>query len=85
VSNYQFGLETPDPGAVLPIESRLRADGDAWTRDARRIEIEDRRTEAARRLEPLARMERKAAAESGADIEARPIEDRRRRILATRG
>ncbi len=85
VEKAQIRLETPNPGAALPIKSCLRADGDAWTSHARRIEIEDRRTEAARRLEPFACVERKAAAETCADIHAGPIEDWRRRLLATRG
>ncbi len=80
VEETEIRFETPDVGSPLPVVASLRADRDARPREGRRNKIIGRGGEAARRLQPLGAVERKARAEIGAEIEPRPVERRRRRV-----
>lgn len=74
----EIRFETPDPGSALPVIAGLRADRDARPRNARRIEIEGGRAEAAARLQPLAGVKWKCGPETCAQIHPGPVEERRR-------
>ena len=81
IEKIQLGLETIDPGPLLPVIADPRAEGDAGAIAAGRDERMGRRRKTRDGFDAAAARDRKAHARIDAEVKPGPGEDRRRRRL----